>query len=257
MDSPKRTAFSVLNTQRQLAKSLEAERLGTSPSDFTQRQARRPLNATGPVESSLQNKLLSEIPSLTSKRKASAISSDTPMEATRALISRLRQKARLALAKGDLKEVQASSHNYTLLTEELLRISAARHENESTRSDQKPKAIADRNELGTVTSVEQVELIPGEDGNPLAPLLVRTIRVERDKVMLSKSGGGIIKRAKIAPVDLESYCNISGETDGSSALSSDEMDISLLLAQLKKSPHSANDGDRLEGLDSLFSKLLN
>lgn len=255
MSSPKRTAFSVLNTQRQLAKSLEAERLGTSHSDLTQRLARGSRNAAGPVEASLQNKLLAEIPSLTSKRKESAASICPSNEATTQLLARLRSKAKLALAKGDLQDAPAAAQNYNVLTEELLRISAVRHENEKQITDKNPKVCAKRPSLESIAQVEQVELTRGED-NLLDPLSVRTIRIDRDKIRKSKAGGGIIKRANIAPLDLVSYRNASKDNSKPSSLKGDTMNVSLLLSQLKKSPTSFKKSNDLEGQDSLFKKLL-
>lgn len=255
MSSPTRTAFSVLNTQRQLAKSLEADRLGTSPSDSTPHHARGSLNAAGPVEASLQSKLLSEIPSLTSKRKPSAPVNDLSNEATRELLARLRDKAKLALAKGDLQDTPAGTHNYNVLTEELLRISAVRHENEKQISVPNPEASARRPSLESVTQVEHVELAIGE-GSLLDPLLVRTIRIDKDKIRIAKAGSGIIKRANVAPIDLDSYCNVSKDCPEPSSSSGDPIDLSLLLAQLKKSPSSFEKINHLEGQHSLFKKLL-
>jgi hypothetical protein len=167
----------------------------------------------------------------------------------------LRSKAKLALAKGDLQDTPAAAQNYNVLTEELLRISAVRHENEKQITDQNPKVCAKRPSLEGIAQVEQVELTRGED-DLLDPLSVRTIRIDRDKIRKSKAGGGIIKRANIAPFDLDSYCNVSKNDSKPSSLKGDTMNVSLLLSQLKKSPTSFKKSNDLEGQDSLFKKLL-
>ena len=254
MSSPTRTAFSVLNTQRQLAKSLEATRPGTSLSDLPQRQARGSSDSVGPVERSLQNKLLAEIPSLASKGRRFGNPSKSSKESTQQLLSRLRKMAQQALVTGDLDQASTAPHNYTVLTEELLRIAAVRHENERQKSDRKVARDQKTNRLEQSLRVEQFESTPGEN-SCLDPLQVRTIRVDKDKIVLSKSGGGLIKRADIAPINLQSYCN---ETVVRSVLGSDGTDTVYipLIEQLRKAPSTTSKSSILTTQSGFFKKLL-
>lgn len=252
MGSPTRTAFSVLNTQRQLAKSLEADRIGASPSDFTQREARGSFAVVGPVERSLRDKLLSEIPSLSSKEKAKG--TKPSHESTVNLIARLRKKAQHALDKGDLEEASVSPYNHNVLTEELLRIAAVRNENEKQKDDlQNDTEVIRKTEEKTVLE-DRLDLSLVESSH-LDPLLVRTIRIDKTKIMVSKSGGGLIKRASIAPIDLRSYNNTT-PLCRENPTQIETLEYVPLLEQLRSTPKPITKNTTQNGQNSVFKKLL-